>query len=91
VTKPFSFEAPSGVSRPRRRARPAREVDTLIVIPDDRLLQICDEKVSMQDAFRIADDVLRRASRHQRADHGASIVNLDFATCAKICRTRVPR
>jgi len=59
VTKPFSFEG-------RRRMRQAEEgikllkenVDTLIVIPNDRLLQVVDENTSMLDAFKISDEVL---------------------------------
>src|SRR3990172_3911815 len=59
VTKPFTFEGM------RRRmiaheglARLKEKVDTLIVIPNDRLLSICDKKSVMRDAFRVADDVL---------------------------------
>jgi len=59
VTKPFSFEG-------HRRMRQAEEgikllkecVDTLIVIPNDRLLQVVDENTSILDAFKIADEVL---------------------------------
>lgn len=64
VTKPFSFEG-------RKRRQQAEDgidllstkVDTLIVIPNDRLLQIVDKKVSMLDAFRIADDILRQGTQ----------------------------
>lgn len=81
VTKPFSFEG-------RRRMRQAEEgiqifrekVDTLITIPNDRLLQVVDKHTSFQDAFRIADDVLRQGVQ------GISdliaipgLINLDFA------------
>ncbi|MDR2957621.1 MAG: cell division protein FtsZ [Coriobacteriales bacterium] len=64
VTKPFSFEG-----RKRRQqaedgiALLAANVDTLIIIPNDRLLQIVDKKVSMLDAFRIADDILRQGTQ----------------------------
>lgn len=59
VTRPFSFEG-------RRRAQQAEEgitglkeqVDTIIVIPNDRLLEVSDAKTSMLDAFRMADEVL---------------------------------
>ncbi|TAK32351.1 MAG: cell division protein FtsZ [Chloroflexota bacterium] len=61
VTKPFTFEgarrraaAEDGVARLREA------VDTLIVIPNDRLLQVCDKKLSFESAFRVADDVLRQ-------------------------------
>jgi cell division protein FtsZ len=81
VTKPFSFEG-------RRRMAQAdqgigslkEEVDTLIVIPNDRLLQVAEAQTSILDAFRIADDVLRQGVQ------GISdlitvpgLINLDFA------------
>ncbi len=61
VTKPFSFEG-----RLRRNQAEqgcdllAQKVDTLIVIPNDRLLEVVDKKTSMLDAFRLADDTLRQ-------------------------------
>mgnify|MGYP000190526803 FL=1 len=61
VTKPFSFEG-----RLRRNQAEqgidflSQKVDTLIVIPNDRLLEIVEKKTSMLDAFRIADDTLRQ-------------------------------
>ena len=64
VTRPFAFEG-------RKRAGVADEgikrlrdhVDTLIVIPNDRLLQVAEKKTSILDAFRIADDVLRQGTQ----------------------------
>ena len=61
VTKPFSFEGP-------RRARAAEEgiealrekVDTIIVIPNDRLLDVTEKKSTLLEAFRFADDILRQ-------------------------------
>jgi len=61
--KPFSFEGAKRRQQAEEGVRDLQGRRHLIVIPNDRLLQICDEKVSMQDAFRIADDVLRQASR----------------------------
>ncbi|MDR2108783.1 MAG: cell division protein FtsZ [Coriobacteriales bacterium] len=64
VTKPFSFEG-----RKRRMqaedgiALLASKVDTLIVIPNDRLLQIVEKKTTMLDAFRKADDILRQGTQ----------------------------
>ena len=61
VTKPFSFEG-----RLRRNQAEqgidylSQKVDTLIVIPNDRLLEVIDKKTSALDAFRIADDTLRQ-------------------------------
>ena len=59
VTKPFSFEGRrrSGVAEEGLK-RLREKVDTLIVIPNDRLLQIADTNTTMKDAFRLADDVL---------------------------------
>lgn len=81
VTKPFSFE---GRLR-RNQAEQGVEllgsrVDTMIVIPNDRLLEIVDKKTSMLDAFRLADDTLRQGIQ------GVTdlitipgLINLDFA------------
>src|SRR4051812_42534415 len=81
VTKPFQFEG-------QRRASAAEsgiaalgaEVDTLIVVPNDRLLTVLDKHTTMVDAFRVADDVLRKGVQ------GVSdlvtlpgLINLDFA------------
>lgn len=81
VTKPFSFEG-----RLRRNQAEqgcdllAQKVDTLIVIPNDRLLEVVDKKTSMLDAFRLADDTLRQGIQ------GVTdlitipgLINLDFA------------
>ncbi len=81
VTKPFTFEG-----RLRRNQAEqgidllGQKVDTLIVIPNDRLLEIVDKKTSMLDAFRIADDTLRQGIQ------GVTdlitipgLINLDFA------------
>ena len=81
VTKPFTFEgkhragqAESGVEALRAK------VDTLIVIPNDRLLQIVERRTSMIEAFRIADDVLRQGVQ-SISDLVAipGFINLDFA------------
>src|ERR1700690_3950268 len=81
VTKPFGFEG-------TKRAHQAEagiealgaEVDTLIVVPNNRLLSVLDKQTSMVDAFRVADDVLRQGVQ------GVSdlvtlpgLINLDFA------------
>ena len=81
VTKPFLFEgkkrmrqAEEGVEQLRR------EVDTLIVIPNDRLLQIADKRASLQEAFRIADDVLRQGIQGiSELITVPGLINLDFA------------
>jgi cell division protein FtsZ len=81
VTKPFSFEgARRGDQADRGVEDLAREVDTLIVIPNARLLSVLDKSTSMVEAFRVADDVLRQGVQ------GISdlitlpgLINLDFA------------
>lgn len=88
VTRPFTFEG-------RKRAMQAEKgiaelkgkVDTLITIPNDRLLQVVDKNTTMTEAFRIADDVLRQGVQ------GISdliavpgLINLDFADVKTIMR-----
>jgi cell division protein FtsZ len=81
VTKPFTFEgnrrnqsAESGIEDLKSK------VDTLIVIPNDRLLQIVDKRASLQDAFRMADDVLRQGIQGiSELITVPGLINLDFA------------
>ena len=90
VTKPFGFEG-------SRRAGAAdvgiqalsEEVDTLIVVPNNRLLTVLDKQTTMVDAFRVADDVLRQGVQ------GISdlvtlpgLINLDFADVRTIMLSR---
>jgi len=81
VTRPITFEgarrtksAESGITRLKEHA------DTLIVIPNDRLLQIVDKRASLQDAFRIADDVLHQGIQGiSELITVPGMINLDFA------------
>jgi cell division protein FtsZ len=81
VTKPFTFEGSRRAEQADRGIEAlAEEVDTLITIPNTRLLSVLDKRVSMVDAFRMADDVLRQGVQ------GISdlitlpgLINLDFA------------
>ena len=81
VTRPFSFEGA------RRRAVAEEgiaclkeQVDTLIVIPNDRLLQIVDKKASLRAAFSVADDVLRQGIQGiSELITVPGLINLDFA------------
>jgi cell division protein FtsZ len=81
VTKPFTFE---GAKR-RRVSDDAmnklkENVDTLIIIPNDRLLDIVDKKASLQSAFRLADDVLRQGIQGiSELITVPGLINLDFA------------
>ena len=88
VTKPFGFEG-------RRRAQQAelgiselkQNVDTLITIPNDKLLQIVDKKTSMHNAFMIADDVLRQGVQGiSDLISKPALINLDFADVKSIMK-----
>ena len=86
VTRPFTFE---GAQR-RRIADAAmeqlsRSVDTLIVIPNDRLLQIVDRKAGINEAFSMADDVLRQGIQGiSELITIPGLINLDFADVRSI-------
>jgi cell division protein FtsZ len=81
VTKPFSFEGSRrGTQADKGIEELAAAVDTLIVVPNDRLLEVLDQQTSMVEAFQVADDVLRQGVQ------GISdlvtlpaLINLDFA------------
>ncbi len=81
VTKPFGFEGSRRAEQAEQGVQAlAEEVDTLIVVPNNRLLSVLDKQTSMVDAFRVADDVLRQGVQ------GISdlvtlpgLINLDFA------------
>ncbi len=81
VTKPFSFEGARRAKTAEEGIRNLKEqVDTLIVIPNDRLLQIVDKKASIQQAFRVADDVLRQGIQGiSELITVPGLINLDFA------------
>jgi cell division protein FtsZ len=81
VTRPFSFEG-------RKRSMQADEgimklrdqVDTLIIIPNDRLLHVAEKKTSIIEAFRMADDVLRQGVQGiTDLITVPGLINLDFA------------
>lgn len=81
VTRPFTFEgthrmqaAESGINNLKKVA------DTLIVIPNDRLLQIVDKRASLSEAFKVADDVLRQGIQGiSELITVPGLINLDFA------------
>lgn len=81
VTRPFNFEgAKRANSAEQGIARLKEKVDTLIVIPNDRLLQIVDKRASLHDAFRTADDVLRQGIQGiSELITVPGLINLDFA------------
>ena len=86
ITKPFAFEGAKRRQHAEEGIRDLQEkVDTLIVIPNDRLLQLCDDSIPLRDAFRVADDVLRQAIQGiSELITVPGIVNLDFADVRKI-------
>ena len=62
VTKPFPFEGQRRMRQAEEGLRELREnVDTLITIPNQRLLGVVDRKTTLLDSFRMADDILRQA------------------------------
>ncbi len=81
VTRPFTFEGTKRLQSAEAGANKLKEhVDTLIVIPNDRLLQIVDKRASLQDSFRLADDVLRQGIQGiSELITVPGLINLDFA------------
>lgn len=81
VTKPFSFEGAQRNENAEKGYQALMErVDTIITIPNDRLLQVIDKKTSLLDAFKIADDVLRQGVQGiSEAITVPGQINVDFA------------
>ena len=90
VTKPFKFE---GANRMRQAeagiAELADKVDSLVIIPNDRLKYVTDQKITFANAFGIADDVLKQAVTSISGLVGYSdrvIINLDFADVSAVMK-----
>ena len=81
VTKPFTFEGKKRMQSAERGIASLRDkVDTLIVIPNDRLLQSAERKTSMIEAFTMSDEILRQGVQGiSDLITGIGLVNLDFA------------
>ncbi|MEB2288961.1 MAG: cell division protein FtsZ [Anaerolineae bacterium] len=81
VTRPFTFEGARRIQAAEAGIEALKgQVDTLIVIPNDRLLQIVDKKATLQDAFGMADDVLRQGIQGiSELITVPGLINLDFA------------
>ena len=81
VTRPFTFEGGRRLSSAEAGIGKFKEhADTLIAIPNDRLLQIADKRASLQDAFRLADDVLHQGIQGiSELITIPGLINLDFA------------
>jgi len=86
VTKPFGFEGAKRRNQAEEGIQRLQEkVDTLIVIPNDRLLAICDEKSTVEEAFHTADDILQQGIRGiSEIITVPGEINLDFADVRKI-------
>lgn len=90
VTKPFSFE---GSKRQKQAEAGVQEllekVDTLVTIPNDRLLQISDKKTSVQKSFEMADEVLKQGiTGISDLISVPSLINLDFADVKSIMENK---
>ena len=88
VTRPFSFEGRKRAQQAERGIDELRDqVDTLIVIENDRLLQVVEKRTSIVDAFKLADDVLRQGVQGiTDLITIPGLVNLDFADVRTIMR-----
>jgi cell division protein FtsZ len=92
VTKPFTFE---GVHRMETAEEGIQnlvdKVDTLIIIPNDRLLTLCDHKTGVDSAFKLADDVLRHGVQAiAEVIVTPGMINLDFADVKAIMKDAGP-
>ena len=90
VTRPFGFEG-----RPRMKnalagiERLKQNVDTLIVIPNDKLLQICDKRTTIPEAFKKADEVLQQGVQGiTDLIYKPGLINLDFADIQTVMRDK---
>lgn len=81
VTKPFSFEGAQRAAIAERGINELRDkVDAIVIIPNDRLLQIIDKKTSLLEAFKISDDVLRQGVQGiSEIITVPGLINVDFA------------
>ncbi len=81
VTRPFTFEGQKRADQAEQGITTVRDkVDTLIIIPNDRLLQVVEKQTSILDAFRMADDILRQGVQGiTDLITVPGLVNLDFA------------
>jgi cell division protein FtsZ len=86
VTKPFGFEGARRRGHAEKGiAQLKEEVDTLIVIPNDRLLAVCDSKMTVEESFLVADDVLRQGIQGiSEMITRPGNINLDFADVKRV-------
>jgi cell division protein FtsZ len=86
VTKPFLFEGNKRMRQAERAARELRDhVDTLITIPNERLLSFVEKHTPLHESFKVADDVLRQAIQGiSDLINCPGVINLDFADVKRI-------
>jgi cell division protein FtsZ len=92
VTKPFTFEGTHrSLVAEEGLVELTSKVDTLIIIPNDRLLQLCDAKTSVDNAFRLADDALRLGVQAiSEVVTVPGLINLDFADIRSVMKDAGP-
>ena len=92
VTKPFGFEGSHRMKVAEEGIENLREkVDTLIIIPNDRLLALCDQKTGVDVAFRLADEVLCNGVQSiAQVITTPGLINLDFADVRSIMKDAGP-
>ncbi len=92
VTKPFDFEGTHRMETAEEGIQSLIDkVDTLIIIPNDRLLALCDNKTGVDSAFRLADDVLRHGVQAiAEVITTPGMINLDFADVKAIMKDAGP-
>ncbi len=90
VTKPFKFEGPRRAANAELGIREmSKYVDSLVVVPNEKLYTILKKDVPFMDAFRYADDVLRQAIQGvSELISVTGLINLDFADVATIMRDK---
>lgn len=81
VTKPFFFEGPQKMKKAEKGIEELKKyVDTLIIIPNDRILEICSKDTKMEDAFEMANEVLKQGVKGiTDIMKNPGVINVDFA------------
>ena len=88
VTKPFAFEGRRRMEQAENGIANLREhVDSLLVIPNERLKNVTDQRITLANAFEVADDVLRQGVQSiSELVQGLGVINLDFADVTAIMK-----
>ncbi|MBR7112531.1 MAG: cell division protein FtsZ [Clostridia bacterium] len=88
VTKPFSFEGKRRMEQAEQGIKELRQyVDSLVVIPNEKLKQVSDTRITLGNAFEIADDVLRRGVQSiSELINVPGFINLDFADVTSVMK-----